>query len=222
MSNDDKTPDNKPPATTGNKNPFETFADNADSQNFLPLLKFNKGDWVVGRDAEPCPETELVAIVPGLMHGWIRWEDSFPVEHRMGLVMEGFVLPARDTLGYLDETTWEIDSKTGKPRDPFQESNYLPVMSINAENVYNFATSSDGGRRRAIAPLSREYGNHIRTNPDELPVIGLEQDSYMHPDRKIGRVKYPLFPVKKWVKADAYLAALTALTGKPLKLLLPA
>jgi len=97
----------------------------------------------------------------------------------------------------------------------------LPVVTVDAETVFTFATSSDGGRRRAIAPLSREYGNHIRQNPNEIPVIGLEQDSYLHPDRSIGRVKYPLFPVKRWVKADPYLAAVTALTGKSLKLLLP-
>jgi len=95
------------------------------------------------------------------------------------------------------------------------------VITINGETVYTFATSSDGGRRRAVAPLCREYGTHIRQHPDELPVIGLEQDSYQHPDRSIGRVKYPLFPVKRYVKADPYLAAVTTLTGKSLKLSLP-
>jgi hypothetical protein len=212
---------NKPPAVPG-KNPFENYADRADGQaQFGPLLKFTKGDYLIGRDGEECPEKEVVAIVPGLTVGWIRWEDNFSVEHRMGLLMEGFVPPALETLNHRDKAQWELDN-SGKPRDPWQESAYLPVISVNAENIYTFATSSDGGRRRAIAPLCREYGAHIRQHPDELPVIGLEQDSYMHPDRSIGRVKYPLFPIKRWVKADAYLAAVSTLTGKTLKLLLPA
>jgi hypothetical protein len=211
--------DNQKPPVVPGKNPFESFADRADSQMlFGPMLKFAKGDYLVGRDGEECPEKEMVALLPGLLHGWIRWEDNFPVEHVMGLLMEGYVPPALETLGHRDKAQWELDNN-GKPRDPWQESAYLPMISVNAENVYTFATSSDGGRRRAIAPLCREYGNHIRQHPDELPVIGLEQDSYQHTDRSIGRVKYPLFPVKRWVKADAYLAAVTTLTGKALKLL---
>ena len=209
----------KVPASTG-KNPFETYADRADNMNLLgPILKFAKGDYLVGRDGEECSEKEVVALMPGLLWGWIRWEDNFPVEHIMGLLMEGFTPPALETLSHRDKEKWELDN-SGKPRDPWQESAYLPVISVNAETVYTFATSSDGGRRRAIAPLCREYGNRIRQCPDELPIIGLEQDSYQHSDRSIGRVKYPLFPVKRWVKAEPYLAAVTTLTGKALKLAL--
>ena len=193
----------KVPVVPG-KNPYEDYADRSNTQMWLgALLKFNKGDYVVGRDGDECPETEMVALMLGLMCGWIRWEDNYPVEHRMGLLLEGYVPPARATLGYLDETQWE-QQDSGKPRDPWQQ------------------TTTDGGRRRAIGPLCAEYGKHMREHPDELPIIGLEQDSYMHPDRSIGRVKYPLFPVKKWVKADPYLAAVMTLTGKQLKLPLPA
>jgi hypothetical protein len=207
-----------PPAVPG-KNPFESYADRADNQMWLgPLLKFTKGEYLVGRDGEECPEKEVVALMPGLLHGWTRWEDSFPVENVLGLMMEGFVPPALETLNHRDREKWELDNK-GKPRDPWQESFYLPVITINGDKVYTFATSSDGGRRHAIAPLCGEYGTHIRQHPDELPVIGLEQDSYLHSDRSIGRVKYPLLPVKRWVKADVYLAAVTTLTGRSLKLL---
>jgi len=222
MSNDDKKDDKKPAVIIPpGKNPFETYADRIDNMMLLgSILKFTKGDWLVGRDGEECPEKEMVALMPGLLWGWIRWEDNFPVEHIMGLLMEGFVPPALETLGHRDKEKWELDNK-GEPRDPWQESAYLPVISVNAETVYTFATSSDGGRRRALAPLCRDYGTHIRQHPDELPVIGLEQDSYQHSDRSIGRVKYPLFPVKRYVKAEPYLAAVTTLTGKSLKLSLP-
>jgi len=214
MSNDDS----KVPAVPG-KNPYEDYADRTDTQMWLgALLKFTKGDYLVGRDGEECPEKELVALMLGQMCGWIRWQDNYPVEHVMGLLMEGYVPPARETLNHRDQAQWELDNN-GKPRDPWQQGVYLPMISINAEVVYTFATTSDGGRRRAIAPLCREYGSHIRQHPDEVPIIGLEQDSYMHPDRSIGRVKYPLFPVKRWVKAEPYLAAVMTLTGKSLKLL---
>jgi hypothetical protein len=209
------------PATSA-KNPYEDYADHSSSQIWIgALLKFNKGDYVIGRDAEPCPETEAVALVQEALVGWILWEDSFPADHKMGLLRDGFVPPARDTLGRTDKSQWEIDGK-GKARDPWQESAYVPMVSVNGEAVYTFATSSDGGRRRGLAPLFREYGGHIRQHPDEVPIVGFAQDSYMHSNREYGRIKYPLFPVKRWVKAAPYLAAVQNLTGKSLQQLEPA
>ena len=210
MSTDDGLP-----AVPGGKNPYENIAAQGDKWLGL-LLKFNKGEYLIGPDGEECPETELVALMPGLLHGYVRWEDGSPVQEEVGLLAEGFVLPERNTLGYLDKTQWE-DPK----RDPWQESFYLPVITVNAETVYTFATSSDGGRRHAVKPLCGEYGSHIRHHPDELPVFGLEQGGYQHSDPSIGWVKYPLFPVKRYVKAEPYFAAVTTLTGKTFKLLLP-
>jgi hypothetical protein len=212
----------KPPAVSGNKNPFEQFADRTDSMSLLgTLLKFSKGDYLVGFDSEDCPVTELVAIVPGLTFGWVRWDDNSPAEHEMGLVADGFMPPAREDLSHTDPAQWDVDDN-GKPCDPWRKTNYLPMITVDGDTVYTFATSSDGGRRYGVAPLNREYGNHIRTNPDELPVVGLERDSYLHSNRNYGRIKYPVFPVKRWVKADVYLAAVQTLTGRTLKLLLPA
>ena len=209
--------DDKVPVVPG-KNPYEDYADRTDTQMWLgALLKFAKGEYLVGRDGEVCPEKELVALMLGLLCGWIRWEDSYPVEHVMGLLLEGYVPPARETLGHNDKTQWE-QQDSGTPRDPWQQGVYLPLISVNGEVVYTFTTTSDGGRRRAIAPLCKEYGAYMRQHPDELPVIELAQDSYMHPDRSIGRVKVPLFPVQRWVKAEPYLAAVMTLTGKSLKL----
>ena len=52
------------------KNPFEDYADRTDTQLWLgQLLKFNKGDYVIGRDNEPCPETELEHVPPQLNQG---------------------------------------------------------------------------------------------------------------------------------------------------------
>ena len=59
--------DSKPPVVPG-KNPFENYADRADNQNLLgPILKFTKGEWLIGRNGEECTEKELVALMPGLL-----------------------------------------------------------------------------------------------------------------------------------------------------------
>jgi hypothetical protein len=196
------------------KNPFEQYADDTDTQMIIgELLKFNRGDYVCGRGGEECPVKEVAAIMPGLLVGWICF--GKPIEHVMGLLVNGFVPPDRSTLGRLDTSTWELDA-TGKPRDPWQEGFYLPMITENRETVFTFSSTSDGGRRHALAPLCREYGGHVRLHPDEIPVIGLGQGSYQHPDRAIGRVKFPEWPISRWVKAEPYIAAVRAITRRPL------
>jgi hypothetical protein len=206
---------------SGTRNVFEAYGNAAATGGPIlgQLLKFTKGDYLVGRGGEECSEKELVAVVPGILHGHIRWENNVPVEQVMGPLIEGFVPPARSTLGHDDKSLWEIDSKSGKPRDPWQPGLYMPMVSVDASNVYTFSTGSDGGRRHAIGPLCQEYGAHIRQHPNEFPIVKLEQDSYLHSDRTIGRVKFPLFPVQRWAVADKYIAAITAITGRPVKLL---
>ena len=79
-----------------------------------------------------------------------------------------------------------------------------------------FISTRDGAPQVYVADAD---GSHIRQHPDELPVVKLQQDSYEHTDRSIGRVKYPELPVMRWVKAEKYLAAVAAVAGRPLKLL---
>ena len=218
MTNELKKTDTQVPVAT-NKNVFEAYADEVDAQMIVgTLLKFVKGDWLIGRDGEECPEKELVAIMPGLVHGWIRWEDNFPVEHNMGLLIEGFIPPNRAELGHHEQETWRLEAN-GKRRDPWQQGIYLPMVTVDGKTVYTFTATSDGGRRRGVAPLCREYGHHIRQHPSELPVVRLEQDSYLHSDRNIGRVKYPLFPADRWVEAEPYITAVAAMAGRPVNLL---
>jgi hypothetical protein len=206
-----------------NRNVFECAGDAMTQGNVIVggLLKFSKGDWLAGPDGEEIEgETELVAVVPGTIHGWVRWEDSKPTEQIMGAMIEGFVPPARSTLGYDDESKWEhSENANSEPRDPWQLTVYLPMVSLDGESVYTFSTGSDGGKRHAIGPLCRAYGGYVRQHPDELPVVKLDQDSYAHSDRSIGRVKYPELPIVRWVKADKYVAAVADAAGRPLKLL---
>jgi hypothetical protein len=220
MSNEKKD-DKRLPTIPGGRNVFEAAGDAMTQGGVIvgKLLKFSKGDWVAGPDSEEIPNgTELVAVIPGIASGWQRWEDNRPVEQIMGLLIEGFVPPARSTLSHTDKSTWPIDGN-GKPRDPWQPTIYAPMATVDAATIYTFTTSSDGGKRHAIGPLCKDYGNHIRHAPDELPVVKLDQDSYLHTDRTIGRVKYPEMPIARWVKAEKYLAAVAEAAGRPLKLL---
>jgi len=221
VSNQVKVKGEQVPTVPENRNVFECVGDALTQSNVIigALLKFSKGDWLAGPDAEEMAAgTELVAVVPGTVHGWVLWQNNKRADQVMGLLIEGFLPPPRSTLGYDDPSAWEINAN-GKPRDPWQATMYMPMTSPDATAIFTFTTGSDGGRRHAIGPLCREYGARIRQHPDELPIVKLHQDSYAHSDRTIGRVKYPELPIVRWVKADKYLAAVAKIVGRPLKLL---
>jgi len=52
------------------------------------MLRFSKGDWLVGDDTVAIGTTFTVAV-DELMAGWIKWLDSKPVEHLMVRVADG-------------------------------------------------------------------------------------------------------------------------------------
>src|SRR2546426_814486 len=106
------------------------------------LLKFVKGDFFAGEDNDEVElGTRFVAMMPGLLNGWIKWEDGHPVTHEMGLVIEGFKAAKRDDLGDLDKSQWEE-----KDRDPWQRGNYVAFVDAKTKEVYTFASGSKGGR----------------------------------------------------------------------------
>jgi hypothetical protein len=77
VSNAVKVQDEQVPTVPESRNVFECAGDAMTQGNVIigDLLKFSKGDWLAGPDGEEIAAgTELVAIVPGTVHGWMRWE----------------------------------------------------------------------------------------------------------------------------------------------------
>jgi hypothetical protein len=189
------------------RDPFEIYADSVRPGYIIgKLLKFSKGDYLLGEDAEQVDHgTVVVAAIDQLLTGWIRWENGKPAEHRMVLVASGQLPQLRHDLGYLDRTNWQADNH-GELRDPWQFTSYLPLLSLSGD-LWTFSTSSDGGHG-AIAKLSRAYARHRRSKPDELPLIALKSDSYQHKDRTRGRIKVPVFEPAGWEAKDRVVKAL--------------
>jgi hypothetical protein len=186
----------------GGLNYFEQYGNSASQKSITGrLLKFSKGDYLAGEDEEEIDaDTTLVAIMDQLNVGWIKWEDNKPVQQIMGPVAEGYQPPRRNTLGDDDKDLWEVDSN-GKPRDPWQFSNYLimkdPGKNGDPENLYTFATSSTGGRN-AIGEVCKVFGKEMRRKPDEWPIIKLGVSSYNHSNKEYGRIKIPVLEVVGW------------------------
>jgi hypothetical protein len=202
MSDDkrDVTKRNETALTTANY--YEKYGRAASNRRFIgDLLKFGKdGTYTAGQENREIERgTQLVAYMPTLRVGWVRWEDGHTVEESTGLIAEGFVPPKRETLGHNDKSLWgEFDE--GGERDPWQFSNDLVLFEPQAEQFYTFVTSSKGGLG-AIGELAKTYGQRLRQQPGDWPAVALEGDSYQHRIRSRGRIKFPIFRVIGWVAA---------------------
>jgi hypothetical protein len=180
------------------------------------LLRFNKGDWLIGQDdTEVPPGTQFVANIPELLRGWVRWQDKKPTDHIMGKVYDRFQMPRRDELGDLDKSQWETDVN-GRERDPWQKTYYLLLKGTekNSDELYTFAASSKGGIDAVLA-LCDAYSRGKRKQVGEvLPVIALSGSSYQHPNRELGRVKTPEFKLVGWVPATVFNDLVNPETGE--------
>ena len=187
-------------------NAFLAYGNAATTRSIIgTLLKFTKGDYIAGSDAEEIPlGTQFVANMDMLSVGWLKWEGAKPIEPCMGLVAEAFEPPRRRELGDLDESEWETDDN-GARKDPWQFTNYLLMFEKASGEIYTFTTSSKGGLS-AIGQLSKTYGKEIRQRPDSYPVIELGVSSYLHRDRKLGRIKVPTFKIVGGVDKKDYQA----------------
>jgi hypothetical protein len=184
-------------------NPFETYGEAAARSNGR-FLKFSKGDFLGGADSEVVQiGTVMIAYMPGLTAGYVRWENGARTDRVMGTIVGGFRPPRRPDLGDTDRTRWETDDR-GDPKDPWQFGNELPMIRRETPGeAYTFVTGSKGGIG-AIGALCKEYGKHIKTKPNEIPIIRLDVKSYQHSNRSYGRIKVPYLEVIGWVDKGEY------------------
>jgi hypothetical protein len=191
-------------AVTTERNAFEEFGASGFVGRFL---RFVKGDFLTG-DSEHPEEVplgmRLIAEVPNMEKGWVRWRENRPVDEMMNLVSERVPMPTREDLGDNDKSLWE-SNKDGSPRDPWQETYKLTLRSVedpdDDDKAFTFTTSSKGGRR-AIKKLSGIFGKEgLRMRPGQLPIVELSYTKYDHPD--FGLMKNPEFKVVGWVAPNA-------------------
>ena len=160
------------------------------------LIKFGKeGTFITADDGEPIAEgTEFTVLADQTLIGWLHFhDDGQPPDRIMGLLYDGFKMPARAELGDIDPTGWPT-GLSGTPEDPWRHWIYLVLQHADTAELYTFATASMSGRR-AVGNLLRHYDRMLRTHPNELPVIKLRVGGFQHKDERIGWVSTPVFAV---------------------------
>ena len=186
---------------------FNQYGESASSRPLGTFLKFSKGDWLYGMDGKELPRgTKMVANMLQFRIGWQRWWDNKPTDQESGLLISGYKPPRRSELGDHDQNEWEVDETTGKPRDPWQFFNAVPMTDVKGEELYIFSTSSRGGIG-ALGELCKIYARFRRLNPTKLPIVALGVDSYMHSNRAFGRIKVPQFQLAGWADVTLFQKA---------------
>lgn len=179
-------------------------------------LKFVKGDYFIGNGADAVlmpTNTQLIAAMRLYTLGWQLWMDGERVDQRLGFFVDGFVPQPRHALGLLDKSQWKI-GLDGRPQDPWQKFRGIPMINPQDRALYTFVTGSDGGLR-AVDDLCEEYRDAHANLKHALISIG--GTSYMHRDRKIGRVKKPIFPLIGIVEDGAIYDAILKAEGDETK-----
>ena len=86
------------------------------------LVKFSKdGKFVFADTDEPVDEAaEFIALCDQTLIGWIKFHNDgeTPPDRVQGLLYDGFHMPTRQSLGDLDQSTWQ-DGLSGAPEDPW-------------------------------------------------------------------------------------------------------
>jgi hypothetical protein len=198
---------------------FDGFADYgaavAGTRIVGTLLKFSKGDYLVGQNGDIMEEgTQLAANMAEVVTGWIKWEDKKPAEQIMGKLIDTFgkepkfKVPTRKELGDLDETQWPTDDK-GNPQDPWQLTNYV-IFKVpgldDQEALYTMPINSKGAHG-AFGKLSTSYSKLGRMRqPGEMPIVKLGVERYQH--KVYGWIKNPDFKIVGWVPAGEFDKAL--------------
>ena len=196
------------------KDPFTVYGEATKTKNIIvgSILLFSKGDYFASKKmvTKDVGETEFIANLDWMLTGWVRWEKKKPTAHVMVRVGSGAKPCKRATLGDLDETQWETDSR-GNLIKPWQYSTYLPLVARSGE-VYTFVTSSQGGIS-ATGELGLRYGEHRKNNPDVFPLIKLVAGSYPHPD--YGKVDIPKFLPAGYLPKTKFYEALKKPASTP-------
>jgi hypothetical protein len=155
------------------------------------LLKFSKGHYFVATDEIPLGK-EFISHVEHWTRGWVKFKNGSLVEHRVGRVADGFIVPPREKLDDLDESKWENEAD-GRPKDPWAQQSYVPLEDCETGEIVTFVSGSSGGRG-AISKLAARAARHLATMGQ--PRIKLAVESYKH--RAYGRIEKPSFIIVGW------------------------
>src|SRR6516225_6925348 len=140
-------PTNNLPA--GSIEKFDDYAATGGPGWYGELLKFSgkTGIWSYGpQNVELKKGTTLVAIVPAMLAGYVKWCDAELVDQSFKNIESLDLRALRAELDETDRSLWPTDEDS-RPIDPWKEAAMLPMKNQQSGAEYTYSTSSVGGVR---------------------------------------------------------------------------
>jgi hypothetical protein len=174
------------------------------------LLKFNgkTGEYTAGSQELPINKGHVfVAAVTEMLAGGVLWKN--------GELADQIWMPApqfdwrevRKTLPDQDRALWP-KNEDGYAVDPWREAVMLPMIDPNTFAEFTFSSSSVGGVR-AAKRLANTYCKQLAAASETTrgcwPVVALQASSYLHEDRKRGKIWNPEFEGLDYIRASDLL-----------------
>jgi hypothetical protein len=186
---------------------LDKYANTASGGFFGDLLKYSgkDGSWTAGpQGVEVEHGTHLVAIIPAMLVGHVKWRDGELVDQALVPLTPGFdPKEHRATLDESDRSLWKVDEE-GRAKDPWSEAALLPMINPKTGAKYSFSTSSVGGVN-CVKHLIKAYTQQMRAAPEttagHLPLVELGGRSYKHSIKARGTIHNPVLNGIDWVLA---------------------
>jgi hypothetical protein len=170
-------------------------------------IRFVDGAWILKAGSEDEKDSEIGRDVqftarPDLLTWcWTKWIGQKPVDRSKFGTMMQVEPPTRDQLGDLDNTKWEMDTRTNTPRDPWTYTLMLPLLDSDGEK-FVFVTQSNGGIKELGALASAFIKHAFDHGGMEMPLVELSGDKYFN--KKFSRyVHTPQINILDWVAVNS-------------------
>jgi hypothetical protein len=171
-------------ASGGNGGTYNPWAAAADDEgggyNQGPLLKYVKGQWLIGEDEVPLG-TQYILQMQDAERGDVLFVDGKPAKQHYGLIREGAQF---------------ADPATLRPTGEWCQQYKIEACNVDTGEVVTWISNvtKSKGNKDVIAALMRHYSKV--SNTSLLPVVALQTTSYPHP--QYGQVHKPVLKHVRW------------------------
>lgn len=164
---------------------------------FPEMLKYKKGQYVIGEDTVPL-NTQYLAHPEAWTKCWLKFTDGKVAERRPYPMSSSERPPERHEMGDEDQTAWS-SGFDGRPADPWCLQSLLPLENPLDGKIVVFTTSSVGGNI-AVNELCSAWAKRRKKGNHGQPIVKLQSTEM--PTKNFGKIPRPEFVIVDWNDAD--------------------
>jgi hypothetical protein len=161
-------------------------------------------------DVEVVSGSKFVTFLNEAQKGFIKFNPGGPPDLRMVRISENADVPARETLGDLDERAWPL-GLSGEKQDPWKEQYAVPMARHDAGAELYIYIARGQVAMNSVSNLLGRWRHHPNRQVGLIPVVEVKNGTYHNKRFNADRPK-PELTIVGWVtKTGAAPAAIPAI-----------